>query len=76
MILAEQPDMELARQLRMQLTDPHTPAVLRIEIGKLLHQVGELEPDVLMELRRREGISGIDEKAARKDDTRAKSEKR
>ncbi len=32
--------------------------------------------DVLMELRRREGISGIDEKAARADSSRIESEKR
>ena len=37
----------------------------------------DLKPsDVLMELRRREGISGIDEKAARKDGVRSESEKR
>src|SRR5512138_1789082 len=32
--------------------------------------------DVLAELRRREGISGIDEKAARADDARVESERR
>ena len=32
--------------------------------------------DVLMELRRREGISGIDEKASRKDNLRIESERR
>jgi hypothetical protein len=32
--------------------------------------------DVLAELRRREGISGIDEKAARSDNGRAESERK
>jgi phosphoribosyl-ATP pyrophosphohydrolase len=42
----------------------------------MLAHYGLKPSDVLMELRRREGISGIDEKAARKDTTRNKSEKR
>jgi phosphoribosyl-ATP pyrophosphohydrolase len=42
----------------------------------MLAHYGLKPSDVLMELRRREGISGIDEKAARKDATRNKSEKR
>jgi len=41
----------------------------------MLAHYGLKPSDVLMELRRREGISGIDEKAARKDNVRSKSEK-
>ncbi len=42
----------------------------------MLAQHGLRPSDVLAELRRREGISGIDEKAARADDTRIESERR
>jgi len=42
----------------------------------MLAHYGLRPADVLMELRRREGISGIDEKAARADSTRLESEKR
>ena len=41
----------------------------------MLAHYGLKPSDVLMELRRREGISGIDEKAARKDNVRSESEK-
>ncbi|MSP96731.1 MAG: phosphoribosyl-ATP diphosphatase [Betaproteobacteria bacterium] len=42
----------------------------------MLAHYGLRPADVLMELRRREGISGIDEKAARADGARLESEKR
>jgi phosphoribosyl-ATP pyrophosphohydrolase len=42
----------------------------------MLAQHGLRPSDVLAELRRREGISGIDEKAARADDARVESERR
>lgn len=42
----------------------------------MLAHYGLKPADVLMELRRREGISGIDEKAARKDGARNESEQR
>jgi phosphoribosyl-ATP pyrophosphohydrolase len=42
----------------------------------MLAQHGLRPADVLAELRRREGISGIDEKAARADDARTESERR
>jgi phosphoribosyl-ATP pyrophosphohydrolase len=42
----------------------------------MLAQYGLRPADVLAELRRREGISGIDEKAARADSQRAKSERK
>lgn len=42
----------------------------------MLAHFGLRPADVLAELRRREGISGIDEKAARADKLRAKSERR
>ena len=42
----------------------------------MLAQHGLRPSDVLAELRRREGISGIDEKAARADDARIESERR
>jgi len=41
----------------------------------MLAQYGLRPADVLAELRRREGISGIDEKAARADKRRAESER-
>jgi phosphoribosyl-ATP pyrophosphohydrolase len=42
----------------------------------MLAQYGLRPADVLAELRRREGISGIDEKAARADRRRAKAERK
>ena len=42
----------------------------------MLAQHGLRPSDVLAELRRREGISGIDEKAARTDDARTEAERR
>ena len=42
----------------------------------MLAQFGLRPADVLAELRRREGISGIDEKAARADSQRAKTERK
>jgi len=42
----------------------------------MLAQHGLRPADVLAELRRREGISGIDEKAARADDARGEAERR
>lgn len=41
----------------------------------MLAHYGLRPDDVLMELRRREGISGIDEKAARSDNARVEAEK-
>lgn len=45
--LSEQPDTALVQALRAQLSDPHTPAVLRIELGRLLQYNQELEPELL-----------------------------
>jgi len=42
----------------------------------MLAQYGLRPADVLAELRRREGISGIDEKAARAEGRRAKAERK
>jgi phosphoribosyl-ATP pyrophosphohydrolase len=42
----------------------------------MLASYGLSPADVLAELRRREGISGIDEKAARADDSRSQSERK
>jgi len=42
----------------------------------MLAQYGLRPADVLAELQRREGISGIDEKAARADKRRAKAERK
>jgi len=42
----------------------------------MLAQYGLRPSDVLAELRRREGISGIDEKAARTEGRRAKAERK
>ena len=42
----------------------------------MLAQYGLRPADVLAELRRREGISGIDEKAARAENRRAKTERK
>jgi hypothetical protein len=37
-LLIEQPDEKLIDDLRRQLLDPHTPAILRIELAQLLHE--------------------------------------
>lgn len=42
----------------------------------MLAQYGLRPSDVLMELRRREGISGIDEKASRRDNLRIEAERK
>ena len=40
-LMCEQPDEALVQSLRQQLADPHTPAILRLELGRVLqvHQV-------------------------------------
>jgi HEAT repeat protein len=48
--LAERPDETLVKELRRQLADPHTPAVLRIELGRLLQYHQELDPPLLEQL--------------------------
>jgi hypothetical protein len=40
--LTERPDQGLVESLRAQLSDPHAPAVLRLELGKLLQLHQEL----------------------------------
>lgn len=47
--LAEQPDESLLESLRKQLGDPHAPAPLRIELGRLLQAHQELD-DPLLEM--------------------------
>jgi hypothetical protein len=45
--LNERPDETLAKSLRQQLGDPHTPAVLRLELGRLLQHHQELDLPLL-----------------------------
>jgi hypothetical protein len=48
--LAEQPDQKMVRSLMLQLSDPQAPAVLRIELGRLLQHHHELDIPVLEQL--------------------------
>jgi hypothetical protein len=45
--LSERPEEGLVKSLRQQLADPHTPAILRIEIGRILQYHQELDEPVL-----------------------------
>jgi hypothetical protein len=45
--LNERPDESLAQSLRLLLGDPHTPAVLRLELGRLLQYHQELDLPLL-----------------------------
>lgn len=49
-VLAAGRDPELIGQLTRRLTDPHAPAVLRLELARLLHQHRELDNGVLRQL--------------------------
>jgi HEAT repeat protein len=49
-ILAAGATPELVEQLRKQLIDPHTPAMLRLELARLLHHYRELDGDALRKL--------------------------
>ena len=48
--ITEQPDQKLVRSLRLQLSDPQTPAVLRVELGRLLQHHHELDMPLLEQL--------------------------
>jgi hypothetical protein len=48
--LAAGPDPALIKELRRQLADVHAPAMLRLEIARLLHQNRELDQTVLHRL--------------------------
>jgi hypothetical protein len=48
--MAERPDDSLVQSLRDQLADPHTPASLRLELGRLLQDYQELDPLLLAQL--------------------------
>lgn len=48
--LSEKLDANLVRALRQQLADFQTPAVLRLELGKLLHYFQELDVELLEKL--------------------------
>ena len=48
--LSERPDPQLVQSLRAQLADPHTPAVWRLELGKLLQNFQEIDPPLLEKL--------------------------
>jgi HEAT repeats len=45
--LTERSDENLSKSLRQQLGDPHTPAVLRLELGRLLQHHQELDLPLL-----------------------------
>lgn len=49
-VLHEAPDADLVAGLCKQLTDPHTPAMLRLELARLLSQAGELDDEALLKL--------------------------
>ncbi len=49
-VLAQRPDESLIRALRKQLADPHLPAVLRLELGRLLQNNEELDQPLLEKL--------------------------
>jgi len=48
--LSERPDPEMAKHLRQLLANPQTPAVFRLELGKLLQQFQELELPLLRKM--------------------------
>ncbi len=48
--LSERPDANLVQTLRQQLANPQTPAVLRLELGKLMQQYQELDLPLLRKL--------------------------
>ncbi len=48
--LSERPDSQLVATLRAQLADPHTPAVWRLELGKLLQHFQEIDAVLLEKL--------------------------
>ena len=48
--LSERPDPFLIQSLRQQLANPQAPAVLRLELGKLLQQYQELDLPLLRKL--------------------------
>ena len=49
-VLAAGRDPQLIAQLIKQLVNPHAPAVLRLELARLLHQHRELEGQILRQL--------------------------
>jgi hypothetical protein len=49
-LLGEQPDVGLVQNLRTTLADPHAPAVLRLELGRILQQQHELDAPLLEQL--------------------------
>lgn len=48
--LTERPEQELVLALRHQLSDPHTPAVLRLELGRVMQYHQELDVELLDKL--------------------------
>jgi len=48
--MAHECDPVLCQDLRRQLSDVHAPAMLRLELAKLLHQHNELDDDTLRQL--------------------------
>jgi hypothetical protein len=48
--LSESSDAALLESLRAQLADPHTPAVWRLELGKVLQHFQEIDPALLDKL--------------------------
>jgi hypothetical protein len=48
--LSDEPDDKLVRSLKQMLASPHTPAVLRIEVGRLLQLHQELDLPLLKQL--------------------------
>jgi len=48
--LSERPDVLMVEALRTQLADPHTPAVWRLELGRLLQNFQEIDQPLLEKL--------------------------
>lgn len=48
--LAERPEPDLVEEIRKQLGDPHAPAILRLELAKVLQQHQELNEELLENL--------------------------
>jgi hypothetical protein len=49
-LLSERPEAQVVAHLRSRLSEPHTPAVFRLELGKLLQLHQELDVDLLEKL--------------------------
>jgi HEAT repeat protein len=49
-VLAAGASLEMLQKMRQKLADPHTPAMVRLELARLLHQYHELDGDDLRKM--------------------------